>query len=161
LPSVDEWYKAAYHDPVTGVYYDFPTGSDSVPDGIDFAGDTTFDAVYLEGGFNSEPNDITDVGVLSPYGTASQGGNVWEWVETDLDLLNDSVPFGGVRGVRGGSWVNDFSTGLRANYSNLGNPPFDSSNFGFRVANVPEPSSILLLGLALTQGLPQRRRSVR
>ena len=39
LPSVNEWHKAAYYDPVAGVYYDYPTGSDSVPDGIDFVGD--------------------------------------------------------------------------------------------------------------------------
>ena len=76
LPSVHEWYKAAFYDPNAGVYYDYPTGSDSVPDGIDFVGDTTFDAVFEDGGFNPQPNDITDVGVLSPYGTAGQGGNV-------------------------------------------------------------------------------------
>ena len=46
LPSVDEWYKAAYYDPTSGVYYNYPTGSDSVPDGIDFAGDPNFDAVF-------------------------------------------------------------------------------------------------------------------
>ena len=49
LPSVDEWYKAAYYDPTSGVYYDYPTGSDSVPDGIDFAGDPDFDAVFFDG----------------------------------------------------------------------------------------------------------------
>jgi sulfatase modifying factor 1 len=31
LPSVDEWYKAAYYDPTNGVYYDYPTGSDTEP----------------------------------------------------------------------------------------------------------------------------------
>jgi len=103
LPSMDEWYKAAYYDPTGGVYYDYPTGSDSVPDGIDFAGDTTFDAVFSDGGFNPAPNDITDVGVLSPYGTAGQGGNVFEWEETDFDLVNDSSS--SARGVRGGYWV--------------------------------------------------------
>ena len=76
LPSVDEWYKAAYYDPTSGVYYNYPTGSDSVPDGIDFAGDPNFDAVFFDGGSNPEPNDITNVGVLSPYGTVGQGGNV-------------------------------------------------------------------------------------
>jgi hypothetical protein len=72
LPSVDEWYKAAYYDP-SGVYYDYPTGSDNEPDGIDFAGDPTFDAVFLDGGANPEPNDIGNVGLFSPYGTAGQG----------------------------------------------------------------------------------------
>ena len=49
LPSVDEWYKAAYYDPTSGVYYDYPTGSNSMPDGIDFAGDPNFDAVFSDG----------------------------------------------------------------------------------------------------------------
>ncbi|MCI0333040.1 MAG: SUMF1/EgtB/PvdO family nonheme iron enzyme, partial [Planctomycetes bacterium] len=88
LPSVHEWYKAAYYDPTAEVYYDYPTGSDSVPDGVDFAGDTSFDAVIPDFPFNVV-NDITNVGVLSPYGTAGQGGNVWEWEETEFDLVND------------------------------------------------------------------------
>ncbi len=33
IPSDNEWYKAAYHknDGVTGNYFNYPTGSDSVP----------------------------------------------------------------------------------------------------------------------------------
>ncbi|MHC4698185.1 MAG: SUMF1/EgtB/PvdO family nonheme iron enzyme, partial [Planctomycetota bacterium] len=31
IPSEDEWYKAAYYDGGSGVYYDYATGSDSVP----------------------------------------------------------------------------------------------------------------------------------
>ncbi len=31
IPSEDEWYKAAYYDGGSDVYYDYPTGSDSVP----------------------------------------------------------------------------------------------------------------------------------
>ena len=31
LPSVHEWCKAAYYDPTSGVYYDYPTGSDAAP----------------------------------------------------------------------------------------------------------------------------------
>ena len=49
LPSEDEWYRAAYYDPAAGVYWDYATGSDSAPDGIDSSGDTTFDAVYYDG----------------------------------------------------------------------------------------------------------------
>jgi formylglycine-generating enzyme len=69
LPSLNEWHKAAYYDPVAGHYWDYPTGSDSIPDGIDFPGDPNFDGVFYDGGLNSGPNDITDVGLLSPYGT--------------------------------------------------------------------------------------------
>ena len=90
LPSVDEWHKAAYYDPVAGHYYDYPTGSDSVPDGIDFVGDTEFDAVFDDGGFNPDPHDIVNVGITSPYGTFAQGGNVSEWQETAFDRGNAS-----------------------------------------------------------------------
>jgi len=153
LPSVDEWYKAAYYDPTSGVYFDYPTGSNSVPDGIDFAGDTTFDAVFFDGDFNLLPNDITDVGVLSPYGTAGQGGNVREWEETDFDLVNDSSETG--RGLRGGGFLNDFNN-LPA--SARGGDLFGGGiDVGFRVASIPEPST-LLLGVMASVGLLMRRR---
>jgi formylglycine-generating enzyme required for sulfatase activity len=85
LPSLNEWHKAAYYDPTAGVYYDYPMGSDSVPDGIDVVGDPFFDAVFFDGGQNSEPNIVTNVGIFSPFGTAGQGGNVREWVETAVE----------------------------------------------------------------------------
>ncbi len=64
LPSVDEWYKSAYYNPSTGEYYDYPTGSNNTPDGIDFVGDTNFDAVFNDGAQNLMPNAVKDVGVL-------------------------------------------------------------------------------------------------
>ncbi len=153
LPSMDEWYKAAYYSP-SGTYYDYPTGSNSRPDGIDSAGDTTFDAVFYDGGTNSVLNDITDVGVLSPYGTAGQGGNVWEWEETSNDLLNNSSS--SARGIRGGSW-GFYSTGLLSSYRLSIYPADVYSDIGFRVASIPEPSTALLGALA-TAGLLVRRR---
>ncbi|TWU28367.1 SUMF1/EgtB/PvdO family nonheme iron enzyme [Bythopirellula polymerisocia] len=156
LPNVDEWYKAAYYDSSVGVYYDYPTGSDSVPDGIDFPGDSAFDAVFFDGGSNPQPNDITDVGVLSPYGTAGQGGNVHEWEETDLDLVNDSAL--SARGLRGGDYVN-VSSSLKSLDRNNNLPTTETSNGGFRVARIaiPEPSS-LLLGVLAAVGFVFRRR---
>ena len=35
-PTEDEWYKAAYYNGSAGIYYNYPTASDNVPDGIDF-----------------------------------------------------------------------------------------------------------------------------
>src|SRR5262249_20108488 len=88
LPSVHEWHKAAYYNPATGTYFTYPTGSNSVPDGIDFPGDPNFDAVFDDGGVNPDPNTVANVGVNSGYNTVGQGGNVVEWEETAFDWQN-------------------------------------------------------------------------
>jgi len=142
LPSLNEWHKAAYYDPVAGVYYDYPTGSNSIPDGIDFVGDPDFDAVFFDGASNSNPNIITDVGLLSPFSTAGQGGNAAEWEESSFDLTS-FTPLS-ARGYRGGSWGNILSHLHAANRNSIG-PSFEAEFFGFRVASVPEPSSSLLI----------------
>ena len=103
LPSVDEWYKAAYYDPTSGVYYDYPTGSDSAPTArVPAARRLARQCISIG---RSDPADITLAGGLSPYGTMGQGGNVWEWEETDFDLVNDSTVSSSARGVRGGGWT--------------------------------------------------------
>lgn len=157
LPSADEWYKAAYYDPTAGVYYDYPTGSDIEPDGIDFFGDTSFDAVFVEddSAANSQPNDVTDVGLLSPYGTGGQGGNAYEWEETEVDLVNDDPT--AARGGRGGHWALS-SDALRAINRYFGEPSHGYGPWGFRVAGIPEPTT-LLLGALASVGLLLLRRS--
>jgi hypothetical protein len=140
LPSVDEWYKAAYYDPTSGIYNDYPTGSDSVPDGIDFAGDPNFDAVFFDGGSNPQPNDITSVGLLNPFGTAGQGGNVWEWEETDSDLVNDlmsELP-GNHRVSRSSCWF-CFSDSMLSSFRSRQIPSNEDPNIGLRVASDPRP----------------------
>src|SRR4051812_19198416 len=73
--------QTAYYDPIANTYYDYPTSSNSIPDGIDFPGDPSFDAVFTDGGDNGGPNSISNVGLLSPYKTLGQGGNIAEWTE--------------------------------------------------------------------------------
>ena len=34
LPSMDEWYKAAYYDPTTETYFEYPTLDGSVPTAV-------------------------------------------------------------------------------------------------------------------------------
>ena len=157
LPSANEWHKAAYYDPTGGVYYDYPTGSDSVPDGLDFAGDPNFDAVFSDSTPIPSPNDVTNVGLLSPYGTAGQGGNVYEWEETDYDLLNGPTLSSSPRGVRGGIWLFDDDNLLSSRRNNF-TPPSELPAVGFRVVSVPEPNTLLL---AMTSvGLLLRRKRV-
>ena len=161
IPTEDEWYKAAYYDPNkggTGVggYWDYPTRHDSpsVPDGIDFNGDTEYDAVFKQDHDQGEPSSVDNAGVLSTYGTMGQGGNVWEWNETAI---------GSSRGVRGGSFAsisNDLLASYR--YTDL-DPGFENMYVGFRVASVPEPSSITLMLCGVSAGLLwwKRRKSHR
>jgi formylglycine-generating enzyme required for sulfatase activity len=152
LPSADEWYKAAFFDPVANQYFDFPNGSDTAPAPV-ASGIAPSTAVFDQP-FEQGPADITLAGGLSPYGTMAQGGNVWEWEEMDFDLINDSSS--SVRGVRGGFW-NFVSGALRSSIRNNEGPGAESRSFGFRVASVvPEPSTLLLGGMAA--GVLLRRR---
>jgi hypothetical protein len=138
LPSNHEWYKAAYYDPTSGVYYDYPTGSDAIPTPV--ANGTAAGTAVYNG--QSGPADVTLAGGLSPYGTMGQGGNVNEWEETDFDLVNNSSS--STRENRGGNWASG-STGLWSKIRS-GDSPTNSGPIGIRVAStvVPEPSSALL-----------------
>jgi hypothetical protein len=140
LPSGDEWYKAAYHqnDGVTANYWDYPTGGNAVPDGIDFAGDPNYQAVFNDGYDQRQPNAVTDAGSsASAYGTYGQGGNVWEWNESAWDGVNDDASED--RAERGGYWANEGDYYLRSSTGRTsGNPANQYTYIGFRVASVPE-----------------------
>jgi hypothetical protein len=91
------------------------------------------------------------------------GGNVWEWEESSLDLLNnDGSSF---RGIRGGSWYN--SSSIQSPSSRNYAVPFSENNtVGFRVASqfsspaaaVPEPGTLLLGTLLGLGGYLGKRR---
>jgi len=150
LPSTDEWYKAAYYDPTTSTYFNYPTSSNLAPTAV-ASGTAANTAVYLTQG----PADIMQAGGLSPYGTMGQGGNVWEIEETESDLLNNSLTES--RGIRGGRWldnVNELSSLTRRQLD----PDREEDKIGFRVASTPEPST-LVLGMFAAAGLLLRRRT--
>ncbi|MHB0960767.1 MAG: formylglycine-generating enzyme family protein [Pirellulaceae bacterium] len=150
IPTENEWYKASYHknDGLTGNYWDYPTSGDSVPSNDLINPDPGNSANFTQDGFTiGGPYYTTEVGEFensdSPYGTFDQGGNLWEW--------NEEV-IGSSRGLRGGSWI--LSSGyLLASFRSLSIPTNEQSYIGFRVASVPEPSSITLMFCGAIAGL--------
>lgn len=158
LPNIHEWYKAAYYDPNanggTGGYWNYPTGSDTAPTAV-ASGTAAGTAVYKQSGTQG-PADVTQAGGLSPYGVMGMGGNVYEWQETEWDLVNDNGA--GVRIDRGGSW-SAFAFNLSASDRAGANPTDETHGVGFRVATtVPEPGSAILASLGAAGLLLLRKR---
>jgi formylglycine-generating enzyme required for sulfatase activity len=177
IPSESEWYKAAYYQPAgaggdADGYWLYPTANNAIPNsrngsGSDANSGNFFRDDSIANGFNGgyavsgstsysgSQQYLTPVGAFtqadSHYGTFDQGGNVWEW--------NDAVISGSSRGVRGGSWSNneDF---LRASGRDLVDPAFEFSTIGFRVANVPEPTSAVSVLCGALMLLSKRRRTL-
>ena len=145
LTGEDEWYKAAYYDTSTLSYYDYPAGANTATTCA--SPGATANTANCSGAVA----DVTVVGSytgsMSPYGTFDQGGNVKEWNEA-ISVSNRVVRGGGFDGGPGNIVASD---------RDLGGPILASSNLGFRVASVPEPSTGLLLATGLTAlGLSRR-----
>jgi formylglycine-generating enzyme len=142
LPSVNEWYKAAYYDPAAGMYWDYAIGSNAPP--VAVAGGTVPGTEVYHQAFAVGPADVSQAGGLSPYGTMAQEGNVQEWEETELDVVNDDVS--SLRGRRGGNWDTLSSTTLWAQSRFASQPAIEGAGTGFRIASiVPEPSAQMIL----------------
>ena len=134
LPTSDEWYKAAYYDPISSTYYDYPTGSNTPPTPV-IGGTAQGTAVY--GQQWAGPAVTTNAGGLSPYGTMAQGGNIKEW--------NESSYGGGWRIRRGGHWFWLDEPSLKSTTWDIASPNHETGDVGFRVASVSEPTSAPLI----------------
>jgi len=139
LPSSDEWYKGAFGSP-DGSWYGYATGSNSIPVAVS-SGNGAGSAIY---GGQPGTADIYSAGGSNAFGTIAQAGNLWEWTESAFDGDNSSASEN--RLVRGGSYD---GSSYSLSSALLSNRPESENNFiyGFRVASVPEPSSLSLLAL--------------
>jgi formylglycine-generating enzyme required for sulfatase activity len=144
--SEDEWYKAAYYDPSSASYFDYPAGTDT---------QTTCDvpgATANTANCNFAVADLTDVGSYtgsaSPYGTFDQGGNDYEWNE----------PFDGLSHAAGGGAVTSAPPVLAASTRIGLDPTTEVSNRGFRVVPEPGRDVLLVAGVLNLLGLAGWRR---
>ena len=156
LPSMDEWYKAAFYNPITTTYGAYATANGLAPTAV--ASGTGSNTAVFGFQYSQGPADITLAGGLSAFGVMGLHGNAFEWNETERDLINDSVS--AERGLRGGSW--DLDSRFLRGY-NRGVPAGVNNNVGFRVASlsataVPEPGSLVVLSVMGLAGLWSRGR---
>jgi hypothetical protein len=132
VTSEDEWYKAAYYDPSTASYFDYPAGTDLQTTCEGPGGGATPNTAACD----HPQTDYTDVGrftaSVSPNDTFDQGGNIWEWNE------NKTLCGAGCRGLRGGHFGSD-PVMLAASYQLHITATLESNQWGFRVASLPEP----------------------
>jgi len=154
IPSENEWYKAAYHQPQAdgGDVDDFwlySTRSNSIPtiaqaDAVGNISNPGANVANYQFGavWNGQGGHVTTVGSAgslsdSYYGTADQAGNLHEWNEALL--LSGSC-----RGARGGAWAYA-GTALSSSVQGCEHPSSFSSalmRVGFRIATVAENAGV-------------------
>lgn len=153
IPTDNEWYKAAYHDPTKSgnPYWLYPTRHDNVPSNSLQDGGNNANFYFNGTSTLNGSNRGTECGAFSSsgsyYQTFDQGGNVWEW---------NSFVNGSNRGARGGAFSytedslrstgrTDFSTGTQGSF------------LGFRVAAASGPqviaSTLPATGITTTGGV--------
>ena len=146
IPSENEWYKAAYHQPAAqggdaDDYWLYPTRSNTPPGNqigplpLANHANLRFGSIFSvtqAAGLSPTQNYLTEPGSYpasaSFYGTTDQGGNVGEWTE--------GVLFISERVVRGGDW-NSVEAGVRSSVDRASDsrvPSTKRSLTGFRVA---------------------------
>src|SRR5208283_2891089 len=142
LPTVDEWYKAAYYvgGGTNAGYWTFPTRSNDIPSNV-LSATGTNNANFIDEtnigppnyGFTNPGFELTPVGAFAaspgPYGTYDQGGDVNQWNETPIDGI--------YRDARGGAWDGDWVSLDKLDPYGYYDPTLASQDIGFRVAYVP------------------------
>jgi len=144
MPTEDEWVKAAYWN--GSALQTYATTDDSQP----VAG---VDSNYA--GVIGQPWNVGS-GSEELNGTYDMMGNVGEWIESPS--INEDYGTDSLRPLRGSSYYHpDFSAYVASSYRSETNPRTEYPYFGFRIASVPEPSSLVLLSLGGLALLKRRR----
>jgi sulfatase modifying factor 1 len=139
IPTENQWYKSAYYDGVSNLYYNYATKSSIAPNNNIPINDSGNSANYFADAFTQQESyPLTPVGAYaaskSPYGTADQDGNVWEWTETTGTTTS-------VRIRRGGAFDTD-ATKLVSSYRESLSPTFEIEDMGFRLATISTPVGV-------------------
>jgi formylglycine-generating enzyme required for sulfatase activity len=137
LPNENEWVKAAYWNGTSLQTYAtigdvFPAQGHGTGTGWN----------YYDNGYATTAPGPWNVGSGSQElnGTYDMMGNNWEWMESPSS--DATFGAGSSRGFRGGVWD---SVSLFLSFRTYDNPTSEDDFSGFRVASVPEPSSLSLL----------------
>jgi sulfatase modifying factor 1 len=145
LPNENEWFKAAFYNPATSSYYDYATSSNTAPTA------SAPTATPNSANYDGAVGNLTDIGAYtgttSPYGAYDMDGDIEEWLETLDGNMADlrGGDFGVNPGLSAGSqWTEPISIGYGVE--------------GFRLALVPEPSSVLLALVGCGAAFALRKR---
>lgn len=147
LPTEDEWIKTAYWNGTN--LQTWATVGDAPP--------TQSGWNFYNGEFATDSKSLWDVGSGTEElnGTFDMMGNVWEWTESQSPFSGDSG-----RVFRGGSY-NQYTNApdlLRSSDFGSGSPMGESRDTGFRVASVPEPTTLALLAFGGLAVLRKRKK---
>jgi len=141
LPNLNEMYKAEYYNPASSSYYFYPTSS-NIPPTASASSATPNTANYDNVVGNTTPVG-SYTGTTSPYGAFDMAGNVWQWVDGRGPVVGTSS-----RTLAGTSYSSDVRFSRSSTPYQLGAADA-STEVGFRVASIPEPSTIALAAIGM------------
>jgi sulfatase modifying factor 1 len=152
LPSASEWMKAAFYNPDTPGYSTYGTGMNTIVSGT--GGSASDGVVYQVSG--SGPQAVGSFSNADNYyGLFDASGNVREWtgkVNPAASGTNLQEAYLANGSYAGGS---DYAVSIDNGVYALGTSA--SAGIGFRVALVPEPSTIALAAMGVAGALGFKR----